>query len=688
MKPVKMDRMEKNSASDRMALLYEETKKRLDELTILYEMTKVSHSALNFDKMLSEMVRVLYDFFIFERLSVLLIDEPSGRLTLHPSSIGFSADTLDVLHLKVGKGITGWVAENGASLLVNDVRNDPRYFGSDKDILSEMCAPLKVGGKVIGVMDTQSRRQNAFSDGDLRLFETAGGHLASIIENVRSEERYRTVVENALDGVLVMEEGFRLTYVNERLAELLGFQREELVGAEFLDFLDERSRRILTERSLLRQRGAEAPPRYEINILRKNGEIRNVEVSSTMIRDYHGNTNEIAFLKDITEKRKMEEQLFQAEKLRAVGEMASGVAHDFNNALAIILGNTQLLLLSTKDKEQVDALKIIEKVAKDGAQTVRRLQEFTKSKVRQDLYKMDINAIVKDAVEITRPKWRDEGQGRGAHIEMVTHFEKVPPAAGNVSELREVITNMIFNAIDAMPEGGRIEIRTFRGTEKVLIRVSDTGLGMSEEVRKKIFEPFFTTKPFTNTGLGLSMSYGIIQRFGGEIEVESEIGSGTTFTITLPITLPIIQDGKEEIAPVSTIKKGKPARILVIDDEEHVRNVLSRSLSVVNHQVFEAPSGEQGLKLFRERPFDLVLTDLGMPNLSGWEVCKAIKKMSPGTPVGMITGWGMELDESKIKDSGVDFVISKPFEFSQVLNLVTESIESKKISPSPELLGK
>jgi len=173
--------------------------------------------------------------------------------------------------------------------------------------------------------------------------------------------------------------------------------------------------------------------------------------------------------------------------------------------------------------------------------------------VRQDLFKMDINAIVKDAVEITRPKWRDESQGRGIHIEMTTHFEKVPHAAGNVSELREVITNMVFNAVEAMPQGGRIEIRTFRGTGKVCIQVSDTGLGMSEEIRKKVFEPFFTTKPFTNTGLGLSMAYGIIKRFGGEIGVESEPGRGTTFDISLHAG----GEEKEVHGPVETIKQGR-----------------------------------------------------------------------------------------------------------------------------------
>lgn len=664
--------LEGNPDPGRLVMLYEETKKRLDELTILYEMTKISHSALNFDQMLSEITKTLYDFFNFERLSVLLIDEPSGQFTLHPSSIGFSAEAFEALRLGVGKGITGWVAETGESLLVSDVRSDPRYIGNGDGILCEMCAPLIVSGKVIGVIDAQSRRQNTFSDGDLKLFETAGGHLAGIIENVRSEERYRTVVESALDGVLVMGEDFRLAYVNERLAELLGFQREELIGAEFLEFLDEKSQQILKEKSLRRQREKGDSSRYEINILRKNGEVRNVEVSSTMLRDYQGNTNMIAFLKDITEKRKMEEQLFQAEKLRAVGEMASGVAHDFNNALAIILGNAQLLLLGVKDKEQADALRAIEKVAKDSAQTVRRLLEFTKNRARQDLYKMDINAIVRDAVEMTRPKWKNESEGKGIQIEMITHLEKLPPAAGNVSELREVITNLIFNAIEAMPEGGTIGIRTFQESGNVCIQVSDTGIGMPEEVRKKIFEPFFTTKPFTNSGLGLSMSYGIIKRFGGEIAVESEQGKGATFTITLRIG----GEEKVEAKPSGrTIKQAGEAKILVIDDEEQVRNVLMQGLSHINHQVTTARNGEEGLQLFKEKKFDLVLTDLGMPNMSGWEVCKAIKEMSPNTPVGMITGWGMEIDPAKREEIGVDFVLSKPFDLHQVVNIIAKTID-------------
>jgi CheY-like chemotaxis protein len=232
---------------------------------------------------------------------------------------------------------------------------------------------------------------------------------------------------------------------------------------------------------------------------------------------------------------------------------------------------------------------------------------------------------------------------------------------------------MILNAIEAMPEGGKIEISTSQKKGGVIIQISDTGIGIAEEVKKKIFEPFYTTKPFTNTGLGLSMSYGIIKRFGGEIEVVSELGYGTTFTILLPVG----EAEKNEAVSPQTIKQGKQARILVIDDEEAVRSVLSRTLSNVNHLVTLAADGEKGVQLFQQGKYDMVLTDLGMPGMSGWEVCRMIKKISPDTPVGMITGWGAEMSQSKMDEYGLDFLISKPFDLNGILNVVAETMESK-----------
>jgi PAS domain S-box-containing protein len=491
----------------------------------------------------------------------------------------------------------------------------------------------------------------------------------------KSEEKYRNILQNIEEGYYEVDLAGNFTFFNDSMCQIFGYPRDELMGMNDRQYTDPENAKKLFQAFNRVYKTGEPTKGFDWEIIRKDGTERYIEASVSLRKDSSGKP--IGFrgiVRDITEKKRMEEQLLQAEKLRAVGEMASGVAHDFNNALAAILGNTQLLLYTIHDEELKETLKIIEKVAKDSSQTVRRLQDFTRKRVHQELLKVDINSIIKDSIEITKPKWKDEAQSRGICIEMVPNLEEVPYVSGNASELREVVTNMIFNAMEAMPEGGKIEIRTFKKRRDVSIQISDTGIGIAEEAKKKIFEPFFTTKPFTNTGLGLSMSYGIVKRFGGEIEVESEVGRGTTFTIMLPIR----EEEKEEGAPPLTIKEGRKARILVIDDEEFVRSILSRTLAQANHQVTLAEDGEKGVQLFKEGKFDIVLTDLGMPGVSGWEVCRMIKEMSPHTPVGMITGWGVEESRSKMEEYGLDFFISKPFDFNQILNVVAETMESKE----------
>ncbi len=292
----------------------------------------------------------------------------------------------------------------------------------------------------------------------------------------------------------------------------------------------------------------------------------------------------------------------------------------------------------------------------------------------EEFFAIDINAVVKDVVEITRPKWKDEAQVKGIPLEVVCHFGEIRTAKGNASELREAILNIVLNAIEAMPMGGHLDVRTFSREDRICIQISDTGVGMTEDVKRKIFEPFFTTKPFTNTGLGLSMTYGIVKRFGGEIEVRSEPGQGTTFLVTLPEW----REGKDEALTATFSRAVKEARILVIDDEEAVRNALSRILRHLNYEVTVAKNGGEGLRLFKEKEFDVVLTDLAMPGMSGWDVCKAIKKTKSTVPVGMITGWGMEIDETKKEEYGLDFVISKPFDFHEIWKAIDETIGSRQ----------
>jgi signal transduction histidine kinase/AmiR/NasT family two-component response regulator len=383
----------------------------------------------------------------------------------------------------------------------------------------------------------------------------------------------------------------------------------------------------------------------------------------------------------LRELKQAQDQIIQAEKLRAMGEMASGVAHDFNNVLAVILGNIQLLLhqLDHLGPEEVrERLKTIEQSSKDGAETVRRIQEFTGRRRDREFSSLSMNELITDVVNITQPRWKDQTQKKGIQIVLGQRLGKVPLILGNPSELREVLTNIIFNAVDAMPHGGQITISTQRQTDDwVEVRITDTGIGMTEEVKKRVFDPFFTTKGVTNSGLGMSVSYGIVKRHGGEILIESEPGKGTTFILHLPTGY-----GEEKVEEKALKRKPveqvRSARILVIDDEDSVRKILSQMLKAKGHEVVVASDGEEGIEKFKNEKFDLVFTDLGMPRISGWEVGKTLKGMDPKVPIAMITGWGVELNKEKMNESGIDLIVPKPFNFDQVIQLVSEAMELKE----------
>ncbi len=383
----------------------------------------------------------------------------------------------------------------------------------------------------------------------------------------------------------------------------------------------------------------------------------------------------------LKELKQAQDQIVQVEKLRAMGEMASGVAHDFNNVLAAVIGNIQLLLHQLehlRPEEIRERLRVIEQASKDGAETVRRIQEFTGIKRDKEFIPLSLNDLIKEVSVVTEPRWKDQAQKRGVQIEWVSKLGDIPLIMGNPSELREVLTNIIFNAIDAMPEGGKLTLTTQpQSDDWVEVKIADTGIGMAEEVRKRIFDPFFTTKGVNSSGLGMSVSYGIIKRHGGEILAESELGKGTTFFIHLPTGY--VEEAPEvEKKVLKPVKKVASASILVIDDEDSVRDILFRMLKTKGHQVVVACDGEEGIEKFKNERFDLVFTDLGLPKMSGWEVGKTIKELNPKVPIAMITGWGMELNKEKMSESGIDLIISKPFNFDQIIQLVSEAIELKE----------
>ena len=376
------------------------------------------------------------------------------------------------------------------------------------------------------------------------------------------------------------------------------------------------------------------------------------------------------------ELRQTRSRLVRSEKLKALGQMASGVAHDFNNTLAGIIGNTQLLIAEVNDQPVMERLKAIEMAARDGAVTVKRIQEFSRVKKTKEFVAVDVNELVEDVIKITMPLWKDQLQKQGKTVELATRLKNIESVAGNAAELREVLTNIILNSLDAMPEDGGITISTWADDIYVFIAVADTGLGMSAEVQERVFDPFFSSKGPGNSGLGLSVAYGIIRRHGGKINVSSGEGEGTTFTIQLPICGDSVER-QEDVPEKEAVDR---AKILLIDDDRTVRDVLSAILGKAGHEVVSVDNGAEGVEVFDSGGFDLVLTDLGMPEMSGWDVTAEIKQRNPATPVVMITGWGRQLDEQEIGEKGVDLLLCKPFELAKVQNTVAEALKLRESS--------
>jgi signal transduction histidine kinase len=366
-------------------------------------------------------------------------------------------------------------------------------------------------------------------------------------------------------------------------------------------------------------------------------------------------------------KHQMEEKLIQSEKLKSIGTITAGIAHEFNNILAIISGNVQLLEGSRKnDEELMDALRTIKRATNNGAEISRRMLKFTKTaKDMAGFVPIDINELIHQAIDFTMPRWKNMAQTKGINYHMDTEgMKRVPSILCNPTELREVFINIINNSLDAMPDEGRISFSTWSEEDTVFISISDTGEGMPEEVKKNIFDPFFTTKTAVGTGLGLSTAYGIIIGHGGKMEVESEVGSGSTFTLQFPAAAKA-DSPKESPEPKQEIKANS-LRILVVDDEEEICDILGKFFSKKGHLVRTVDNGREAIILTKAADYDLVLSDMAMPEVYGYDVIKALNKLEKRPKIGIITGWGEKLKPMEDEDLKVDFIIKKPFDFSEL----------------------
>jgi signal transduction histidine kinase len=455
-----------------------------------------------------------------------------------------------------------------------------------------------------------------------------------------------------VDGCAVVEQLRALTASDDYLpivvltADITPEAKKRALAAGATDFLTkpfDQTEVLLRIRNVLKSRLSHLVVQTQTASLEESVRLRTVELERALI-----------------ELKGTQRQVIQQERLAALGTMAGGIAHDFNNALSIIMGFGEMLLEDlgrglTRENATLPITTILT-AAEDAATIVHRLREFYRpDESAEHRVPIDLNEIVEQSISLTQPRWQTGSNADGRTITVTTDLRDIPNISGDATELREVLTNLVFNAVDAMPKGGTISLGTFLEGETVAVRISDTGIGMSEEVRQRCLEPFFSTKGKTGTGLGLSMAFGIISRHGGAIDIESEPGKGASFVLRLPASTAKIETRTD--APPWT---NAPLRVLVVDDQPVLCQLMCDQLQDDLHSVETAFNGSDALKKFSASQFDLVITDHVMTEMNGEQLAIRIKELSPKVPVILLTGYQTNSAAGKQYSHAIDLVLEKP----------------------------
>ena len=501
------------------------------------------------------------------------------------------------------------------------------------------------------------------------------GDIGRALQRIRIRERLRLrdrAIESSVTGISFVDLGGRVVGCNPAAVRMCGYQEEsEVVGKEAREFCEFPDRARKTMRLALEQGQWSG----EITGRCKDGSTFPVLASVSPVRDDAGNSTHVvvAFL-DLTEQKQTEEKLQEAlqelqevqhriidhERHRALTQMASGIAHDFNNALSTIRGFTELLLHKPEKRSDEETLlkylELIYAASSNAADTVRRLRKFYRPREDAELSPVDLNSIVHEAISITRPRWQKQAQAEGVNISIEEDLGRVPRVEGNEAELHEMLTNLIFNAVDAMEEDGQIRVTTRATDGEVFLAVSDSGCGMEEDTRRHCMDPFFTTKGDAGSGLGLSTTAGIVNRHGGRIEVESDPGEGTTFRIALRATER--EAGADHVGEPADV--GRQLSVLVAEDEEPQRELLREMLELLGHRADLAADGKEALGKLKQTSYDLIVTDRAMPRVRGDEVAEEVRRQVPDKPVILLTGFGDMMEAAGEEVEGVDALLSKP----------------------------
>ncbi len=521
-----------------------------------------------------------------------------------------------------------------------------------------------------------------------------------------SERRYRALVEKSHDAIFIHADN-NFLFINDKAMELTGYSKSELYCMDIDSLIHPEDKSFIHKSNHQPQHDQRMPEIYEARFKTKSGKVKVGDFASTLTY-YKGKRAVMVTVRDITDRKitqrelqeankrleealvnlqQKERQLVQQERLRAVGQMASGVAHDFNNALQPILMAANIVATNEHVHHDTELLhryiQRIETAARDAANTVKRLVRFYSAHQQSDIIQINLCDLVREVVDLTQPKWREEAQSKGCFIEVQTELQGTCLVDGYHDELREMLTNLLFNAVESIRPGkGQIVVRCKANQDKISMEISDTGKGMSEEIRRKCLEPFFTTRVNKGSGLGLSIAYGIIERHHGEIAISSEEDQGTTVQIVFPqASWEMKQIPSADEQPILTEKvDNKAYTILFIDDEESLSNLMYEALSFNGHRVIALDSGIDAWEAFQNNLFDIVITDQSMPGMTGIQLGGKIKNKSPRTPVILLTGFGDTIDIQEKDARNIDLILSKPISPNNLEKHIRE-VMSKDFSP-------
>jgi two-component system cell cycle sensor histidine kinase/response regulator CckA len=552
---------------------------------------------------------------------------------------------------------------------------------------------IRKDGTVFPVeMRTYLRKENGIPAGMWAFVREISARKEAELSLMRSEEKYRLLIEHSNDGILIVQDGY-LKFFNKRVMEATGFSDSELKSRPFIEFIYSEDRQDVFERYQQRVRGEPIPSVYSFRVMTKESEQKWIQISAVRVV-WEENPATLSFLRDITEMKKAEtelkekeEQVLQLQRIEAVGRLAGGVAHDFNNILTAIMGYTDILLMKHRPDEKIRSyIERIKSSSQRASQLTQQLLAFSRKQILREK-SIRLDALIGDTEKMLR-------RLIGEDIALSTCFgQGIGIIRADPAQIEQIVINCVLNARDAMPDGGTITVRIenvwlddefflhrFHGAPGmyVMIEISDTGHGMTDEVREHIFEPFFTTKEKgKGTGLGLSTVYGIVKQSRGYILVESTPKNGTTFRIYFPV---VHEDPEEPGKKQKVLNLGaRNETILLVEDEYVVRSMLSTSLRTYGYHVLESENGGEAIKIrdqYGENDIHLLVTDVIMPGMSGKTLADTLLKASPNMKILYISGY---TDDAIVRhgviEKGISF-LQKPFAPDELARKVREILDN------------